>query len=145
VSVAFNYISPFGTEFLPKNVATLGVQLQWEPWDWGRKKSELSEKTQISEQAQLGLRDAEALVLTDVNQQSRKLAEARLLLQVAETSRDSAREKLRVIKNKFTEQASLLKDVLQVQAQLAETDHSYRQALVNLWIARADFEKALGE
>jgi outer membrane protein TolC/ABC-type transporter Mla MlaB component len=145
VSLAFNYISPFGTEFLPKNVASVGVQLKWEPWDWGRKKSELAQKSQITEQAQLGLRDAEALVLAEVSQQSRTLAEARALLLVANATRESAREKLRVVKNQFAQKASLLKNVLQIQAQVAESNHTYRQALLSFWTARADFEKALGE
>lgn len=37
VSLALSYISPFNIDVLPKNIAALGLQVQWEPFDWGRK------------------------------------------------------------------------------------------------------------
>jgi outer membrane protein TolC len=52
---------------------------------------------------------------------------------------------LRVQQARYSEQASLLKDVLQVQSAVADANHSYRQALLGYWTAREDFEKALGE
>jgi hypothetical protein len=39
----------------------------------------------------------------------------------------------------------LLKDVLQIQANLADADEKYQQAVLAFWAAKADFEKARGE
>lgn len=119
--------------------------MSWEPWDWGRKKSELQSKARGIEQAELAVRESETTVLIEVNQLHRKLGEARQLLQVADRGREAVREKLRVQQARYSEQASLLKDVLQVQSAVADANHSYRQALLGYWTARADFEKALGE
>jgi outer membrane protein TolC len=39
----------------------------------------------------------------------------------------------------------LLKDVLQAQTVLANSDYDYQKALLAFWTAKADFEKAIGE
>ena len=145
VSLNFVYGSPFGSEVLPKNVAAVGLLMKWEPFDWGRKKHELSEKTRAIAQARHAVQEAEARVLVEVNAQFRKLEEARALLKIVRLSQLSAGEKLRVVRNKYKYEAALYKDVLQTQAAVADTNHQYQQALLNYWTARADFEKAVGE
>ena len=42
-------------------------------------------------------------------------------------------------------QHALLSEVLKVQSGLAEADHRFIQALLNLAAAQADFDKAIGE
>lgn len=145
VSVALNYVSFTSISVLPRNLTALGLQVSWEPFDWGRKKSELSEKSKALEQARIGLRDTEARVLSDVNYRFRRLAEARAQLRAVQIADESSREKLRVVTNRYGQQSALLSDVLSAQTQASEASHSYQQALLGLWTARADFEKALGE
>lgn len=145
VSLSLNYLSPFNIEMLPKNVVAVGLQFSWEPWDWGRKRRELEEKSRAIEQAEMALRETESGVLLDINQKQRKLVEARALLRFAEATQQSAQEILRVSRNRFAEQAALLKDVLQAQEGLADANHTYQQAVLAFWTARADFERALGE
>ncbi len=145
ISLSFNYLSPFQIDFLPKNIATLGVQFSWEPFDWGRRKHELHEKSRAIEQARQQQTEVEQSVLLEVNEKHRKLAEARALVRVTEKARDSAREKVRVAQVRYREKAVLLKDVLEAQANLEQASHSYRQAVLSFWTARADFELAVGE
>jgi outer membrane protein TolC len=144
VGLAFNYISPFNTNFLPKNIASLGVSLSWEPFDWGRRKREVSEKARSIEQAELALREAENNVRVEVNSKFRKLQQARQMLAITRLSQEASTEKLRVVSNRYKLQAALLNDVLNVQSALAEADNQYQHALLAFWAARADFEKALG-
>jgi len=144
IGLAFNYVSPLNTNFLPKNVAGLGVSVSWEPFDWGRKKREASEKARSIEQAALALREAENSVQAEVNAKYRKLQQARQMLVVNRMSQESSVEKLRVMGNRYKQQAALLNDVLNAQAALAEADNQYQQALLAFWSARADFEKAVG-
>jgi outer membrane protein len=130
---------------LPRNVSVVGIQVNWDVFDWGRKRKELSAKRQAEEQARLELKDAEALVIVDVNHQFRRLIEARKELEVAKLLQSAARELLRVTKNQYTQHYALLSDVLKVQSGLAEADHRFTQALLNLANAQADFKKAMGE
>src|SRR5262249_15765174 len=52
VSLTFNYVSTFNySNFLPRSVTGLGIQIEWEVFDWGRKKREVSEKAHTESQA----------------------------------------------------------------------------------------------
>jgi outer membrane protein TolC len=118
---------------------------QWEPFDWGRKKHEVSEKSRVVEQAALASRQTEDQIILDVNMRFRKLQEARQLLSVAELGRDLAQERLRVTANRYKQEVVLIKEVLQQQATLAEANHQYSQSLAAFWIANAELERAVGE
>jgi len=145
VSATVTYLSPFNVEFVPKNIASVGLSLSWQPYDWGYKKSGLAQKTLTSRQADLALQETQQQVLVDVDNHFRKLAEARMLVQVNQMTQQTEQEKLRVVMNRYKEKANLLKDVLQEQALLANANSQYQQALLNFWTAKADLEKSLGE
>jgi outer membrane protein len=145
VSLAASYSSNFNMDVLPRNLATVGVQLKWEPFDWGRKGREFAVKTHTVDQARLRVRDAEDRVIVETNSRFRTLAEARARLNVAQMAQSAARERLRVKTNQYQVQAALLPDVLQLRAELADTTDRYQQALLSFWTAKADFEHAVGE
>jgi outer membrane protein TolC len=130
---------------LPRNVSVVGIQMSWDVFDWGRKRKELKQKRQAEEQASLELKEAEALVIVDVSHQYRRLIEARKELEVAKLSQSAAAESLRVTQNQYTQRYVRLSDVLKVQSSLAEANHRYTQALLNLATTQANFKKALGE
>jgi outer membrane protein len=144
VSLAFNYLSAVNVDFLPKNVAGVGILVNWEPFDWGRKRRELAEKALAIQQADHAVRDAEQSVRVDVNARLRKLQQARALVEVTRLTQETENEKLRVVMNQYPLKAALLKDVLQEQAAVADANNQYQQALLALWIAKADFERAVG-
>jgi outer membrane protein len=145
ISVAVSYTSNFNIDVLPRNLAAAGVQFKWEPFDWGRKKHELVARTHTVQQARHGVRDVEDRTVLEVNSRFRTLAEKRALLNVARMAQTAAREKLRVKTNHYQVQAALLPDVLQVRAELADTNDRHQQALLDFWTAKADYELAVGE
>lgn len=145
VGAALHYLSPIHTEILPTNILSAGVELSWDPWDWGKRRDDVKQKQITVEQGQFQLKDAQSKVLLDVNSKFRKLTESRLLLQVAQAARDAANEKLKEVSDKFKQEAVLLRDVMQQQTAVANADHDYEEALLSFWSAKADFEKALGE
>ncbi len=145
VAVAVHYTSPFNVEFVPKNIVAAGFELNWEPFDWGRRKDEINQKKIVLDQSQLQLKDAQSKVLLDVDNRFRTLQETRVLLTVAKTAADAATEKLREMTQKFGQQSVLLRDVLQQQAAVASANSNYEQALLSFWTSKAEFEKAVGE
>jgi len=144
LSLAFTYLTFANVQLLPRNVAQVGLQLKWQPFDVGRGK-EIAEKTLQLEQARVGVRSAEYQVRIDVANRFRKVQESRLLVEANRLARESAQEKLRVATEKYKAEAALLKDTLQAQAALSEATANYDQALLSYWTARADLERALGE
>jgi outer membrane protein TolC len=132
-------------DFIPKNLASAGLAIKWEVFDWGRKRDELAEKDKTIGQANERLRAAESRVLIDVSDKFRKLQQTRQALVVAQLAEETARETLRINTNKYKLTAALLSDVLQSQSTLAEANHQFQEALLDYWTAQAEFEKALGE
>jgi outer membrane protein TolC len=145
ISFAMSYTSNFNIDVMPQNLAGVGLQLKWEPFDWGRRGRQLAAKSHTVEQARLALRDIEDRVVLEVNSRFRALAEKRALLNVAQMAQVATREKLRVKTNQYQVQAALLPDVLQLRAEQANSDDLYQQALLAFWTAKADFEHAVGE
>jgi outer membrane protein TolC len=132
-------------DFIPKNLASAGVGIAWEVFDWGRKRNQLAEKDTAIEQGRERLREAEDRVLIDVSEKFRQLQLTRQTFVVAQLAKETARENLRVNTNKYKLTAAYLSDVLQSQSTLAEANYQYQRALLGYWTAQAEFEKALGE
>jgi len=144
VSLAFTYASPRNfDEFVPKNFAAAGFAVNWEVFDWGRKKHQLAEKQKTIEQANNSLRDAENSVMIEVGAKLRDLQEAAQTLRVAKLRQETARENMRVSINKYKAVATLFSNVLQTQATLADADYEYQKALLAYWTAKADYEKSI--
>jgi outer membrane protein TolC len=132
-------------EFVPKNLASVGLAVKWEVYDWGRKRKQLAARDKAIEQAKVRLRDTENDVLSDVSNKFRRLRQTRQALIVAQLGEETARESLRINMNRYQVTAALLSDVLQSQSTLAEANNQFQQALLNYWAARSEFERALGE
>lgn len=145
IGLAIHYLSPFNVSVIPTNILSAGVEMTWEPWDWGRRKDVVNQKAVAITQSQYQLNEVQSQVLIDVNNRFRKLSEARILLTVAQSSRDAATEKLREITNQYGQKAVLLSDVLKQQAAVASANSEYSQALLSFWLAKANFEKSMGE
>ncbi len=145
LSAQLTYLSFPNVNFFPQNIVSVGLQLEWQPFDWGYKKHKLAELHSASKQATLTERDARQQILLDVNSSYRKLAEARALLTAQAALQASEREKLRVVMNRYQQKSALLTDFLQQQNSLASADTQYQQALSSFWTAKASFDRALGE
>jgi outer membrane protein TolC len=142
VNLAFEYTGFYGFEVLPQHGALFGVLATWEPWDWGRGKADRERKRILQEQATLAATEAESMVRVDVRARFRALQDAFAMVTVSEAAREVARERLRVATDRFAQDASLQRDVLEAQARLAETDAAREQAVGSYWSARAEFERA---
>ena len=145
LSLSLRYQGISNVQVLPQNVTTAGFYLSWEPFDWGRRHNKVVEAKKTVEQARNGIQETESKVAVEVGAKYRKWREASLLLKASRTAHEAAAEQLRVTGNKYKEQAALLRDLLQAQAQSSETSFQYQQALSSYWSAFADLRKAMGE
>jgi outer membrane protein len=145
LGASFHYLSPFGVNFVPTNVMGLGLEFNWEPFDWNRRKHEVNEKTIEVEQSKLNLDDTKAQILINVDTQFRSLHEARLAVAVATAKKEASTEKLREVTYKYQQQTALLRDVLQQQSAVEGSNADYNEAMAKFWTAKANFQKAIGE
>ncbi len=144
LSLAVDYSSYYGIDLLPRNVAQAGLLLSWKPLDWGRSKRIASDNLRVA-QARNDAAAAESRVSMEVGRCFRALNEAHAQLGVARLSRDAASERASVAANRRSEQANLVRDVLDARAGLAAAEANYQAALSGYWSARAELDKAVGE
>src|SRR6266446_4900600 len=130
---------------VPRSIASVGVVMSWEIFDWGRKKRQLAEKSKTIEQAENAFKETEDQILIEVGDKFRRLQQTQQALRVARLSQDAEREALRITQSRYRFEAALLTEVLQSQATLADANNQYQQALLSFWTAKAELEKAIGE
>jgi len=146
VSLTFNTVATMNySNFVPRSVTGVGIQVEWEVFDWGRKKHELAEKNRSIAQADNTMLETESRVLLEVNNRFRTLQESCQLIRIAQLAQTTARGNVQIAAYKYRLDAVLLKDVLTAQTSLANANYDYQKALLSFWTAKADFEKALGE
>lgn len=98
VSLTLNYISTFNySNFVPRNITGLGVQVEWEVFDWGRKKREIDEKDRTISQAENNLKETQSQILMQVNNQYRRLQETCQLIRVARLAQTAARANVQLV------------------------------------------------
>jgi len=146
VSLTFSNTTPINySSSLPKNITSVGIALDWEIFDWGRKKHELASKDSSVTQGGNVLKEAESQVIREVNANYRKVQRAAQMVRIAMLGQETATEVLRVAANSYRAEAALLKEVLQSETNLAQANDQYQQALVSFWTAKSELKKSLGE
>jgi outer membrane protein TolC len=146
VSLAFNYYTTANLQnALPSNIAIVGFQLTWEPWDWGRRKHELAEKLVKEQQAKVAVSGTERAVLLEVRNAWRQLENTRRQLALSDAAERAARQKLKETQEQVKREAVLTRVLFSAQSDLASADDGRQQALAAFWQARADLKKAIGE
>ena len=146
VSLAFNYATTGNfSPALPSNITFAGVQLNWEPWDWGRRRQEYAAKRVKEEQAKVAVSASERGILVEVRNAWRQLENTRRALQLSDATEHAARQKLKEVQEQFKREAALSSNLFSAQSDLASADSRQQQALAAFWQASADLKKAIGE
>lgn len=140
-----NYVSPYSSDFLPRNIFSIGFFLQWDVFDAGKRKHEAAEKADALAQAKLAVAETESSIALDVGTQFRRVEQSRRELAAAELERAARRERLRISKDQYRAEIVTAEQLLRAQSDLADADRQYVQALSTFWSARADLERAVGE
>lgn len=145
VAIMVSNATPFNNDNLPRNMTSAGITLSYEPFTWGRRGAELTEKRHAVEQAELALNDKRAAAKVEINAYARKVQETAAQIAVRRLESDAARERLRVTKAKFEEKAARPDEMFNASASLTQAAAREQEAISAYWTARADYEKATGE
>lgn len=145
VDLNVRYTKLYDNTLIPDTDAYVGLHARWEFYDWGRKKSELASKNNMIRAATNNAQQVKDRVTIDVLRSIRAIGEADQTLQVAQLSQAAAREKLRVLTNQYRQQSALLQDVLDAEKDLDMANNDYTRAVLSVWKAQAEYERAVGE
>jgi len=144
VSLVGAYVAPATAGVLPKHVAALTLVVSAEPFTWGRRAAEMAEKQKALEQARNVERDAREAAAIEIADAQRRVKTSQLAIAAREAERAAAAERLRVVRERFSNDAALLKDVLERQAAASDAESRLIAANETRWIALADYDRAIG-
>ena len=144
VSLFASYARNINYTVVPKEIATAGVWLTWEPWDWGRRFHEAHEQGAAADQARQNRQETTEKVSVEVGQRWRGVRDARARLEAAGVSEEAASAYLTDTRNKYREDAKLLNDVLEAEARLSAARRDFTDALAGYWSATAELERTIG-
>ena len=145
VALMVSSATPFNNDRLPNNMTSAGITMSYEPFTWGRREAQIREKRHALEQAENALRDRKSIAEIEIAAKQRKVEESAAQIAVRRLEAEAARERLRVTKTKFQQQAARLDEMFNANASLAQTAAREQEAISAYWTARADYEKAIGQ
>jgi outer membrane protein len=122
----------------------IGISLTFDIWNWGQTRSQTSQAEAQVAQA----RDARKLLsdqaVLEVTQSRLALGQARQKTGVAGQAVAQAEENLRITRERFRQGVALNTDVLDAEVALFQAKISRTQAAIDLVLAQARLQKALG-
>ena len=145
VALMVSSATPFNNDVLPRNMTSAGITMKYEPFTWGRRKAEMTEKRHALEQAENALRDKRSAAAVEIAALQRKAEEAAAQIAVRRLEAEAAKERLRVTRTKFQQLAARPDEVMNAGASLTAAAAREQEAISAYWTARADYEQAIGE
>ena len=145
LSASLRYAGFANFDVIPGNVTTAGLYLSWEPFDWGRRRSNVAEKVRTVEQARNSAQETRARIDVEIGTAYRRWQEAAQLLKAAWAGHEATVEHVRITTNRYKEHAALIRDLLQAQARSTAAKSEYQDALASYWSALADLHRAMGD
>ncbi|QFT54676.1 TolC family protein [Microbulbifer sp. THAF38] len=145
VDIHFSYIKLYNVNLIPDAEAFVALDFRWEFFDWGRKRDELASRASKIAGAEVKMGEVRNQIEIEVRDSLRKLRTSQESVGVARELQAAYREKLRVMINRYREQTTLLTNVLETETQLERANRDYNKAVLSVWGALAEYEKAVGE
>ncbi|MEN6310020.1 MAG: TolC family protein [Acidobacteriota bacterium] len=144
----YYYLRP-NSRFMPavdkfKDTWDIGVSLSLDVWNWGQTKSQTEQARAQLAQARDARKLLEDQAVLEVTQTRLALTQAREKLKVASEAVGQAEENLRMIRERFKQGVALNTDVLDADVFLLQAKLGRTQAAIDLVLAQARLEKALG-
>jgi len=122
----------------------IGISLSLDVWNWGQTKSQTRQARAQLAQALDARKLLEDQAVLEVTQTRLALTQAREKLKVSAQAVGQAEENLRTTRERFKEGVALNTDVLDAEVFLLQAKLGRTQAAIDLALAQARLEKALG-
>jgi outer membrane protein TolC len=123
----------------------IGIAVSFDVWNWGQTKSQADQARAQLDQAKDARKLLEDQAVLEVTQSRLALTQAREKIRVAGQAVGQAEENLRITRERFKQGLALNMDVLDAELFLLQAKMNRTQAAIDLALAQARLEKALGE
>jgi outer membrane protein TolC len=133
-----------GVPFLVRNFGTFGVNLNWEVFDFGKRRAAVREGEAQLAEAEENLRRLKEEVAVGIERSYNKVERTRNMVQVANQIVKLRQESERLAQNQLTQGVILVSDRRQATAASYKAQADYLQASLGYLLAWAELEQAAG-
>jgi outer membrane protein len=127
-----------------KDTWDVGVNLQWDLWNWGQTGAQATQAEAQYTQASIVYEQLKDAVELEVTRDYLNLEQAREKITVAGKGKSQAEENYRVTQERFRQGVATNSDLLDAEVALLQAKTNYTQALVDYELSQAKLEQSLG-
>ncbi len=120
----------------------VGLNLQWNLWDWGKKSARVQQAHLAAKELELGYQQLQQMLQADVQRTCLRLEEARQQLQIAEKMLEQAEENFRIVENQYKQGIIANSEYLDAETELTRSRLQKIQYQIDLQIANFDYLSA---
>lgn len=133
-----------GVPFLVHNFGTFGVNLNWDVFDFGKRRSAVREREAQLAQAEENLRRLKDEVAVNIERSYNKIEQTRNLVEVADQVVKLRRESERLAQNQLSQGVVLVSERRQATAASYKAQADFLQAKLGYLLACAELEQTVG-
>jgi len=133
-----------GVPFLVRNFGTFGVNLDWDVFDFGKRRASVRERGAQLAEAEENLRRLKEEVAVKIDRSYNKLERTKHLVQVADQMVKLRQESERLAQNQLTQGVVLVSERRQATAATYKAQAEYLQASLGYLLSWAELEQAVG-
>ncbi len=144
IGVFGRYVYQDGVPFVDRNIGMVGVQMSWDIFDWGKRKSVLEQRRLQRTQARENVKRIESRVAVDIDKTWRRLDQARQIVEVACEALALEKERARLSGNGLQAGTVTTAKHAETVAALKKAESDELLALVGVELALAELERLAG-
>jgi outer membrane protein TolC len=133
-----------GTPYKDRESWYVGVNANWNFWEWGRTKYRVDYRRSLENQSNDALQNVRDQVALDIKNAWLSAHEAEKQIQVSHKAIEQAEENFRISEERYKEQVGTSTDVMDAQTLLTRAKSDYFTALGDYNISLARLERAMG-
>ena len=133
-----------GVPFLVRNFGTFGINLDWDVFDFGKRRAAVRERVAQLEQAQENLRRVKESVAAGIERSYNKVERTKHLVEVATEMVRLRQENERLAQNQLAQGVVLVSERRQATAATYKAQADYLQASLGYLLAWAELERQVG-
>ena len=133
-----------GVPFLARNNGIVGMKMNWNLYDWGKRRGVVDERRALEEQAEENLRRVKNRLQVDVEKAYRKLERSREMVEVAREAESLRKESVRLAADQLEAGVITASKARESEAALAKAEADALAASLGARLARAELDRAAG-
>jgi outer membrane protein TolC len=145
VSAYFTNTWQDGVSFLVRNFSTVGAQLNWEVFDFGKRRATVRERESQLAQAEENLRRLKDDVATDIERSYDKLVRTKSLIEVAKQVASLRQESERLAQNQLAQGVVTIADRRRASSATYKSQADLLQAQLNHLVAWVELQRTIGQ